>query len=260
MPYGSDVAVPSRTRSLDWRHGLMLNYPELGRHEERRIRSIEYFTRHADYIIACLVHLETLPRWDLLTIHYYPIDTDAWSSTHDDSGHDGRTGPVSVLHAPNHRALKGTDALIRACAELRAEGVVGAIGAGMGDATLLTRLVEEAEQRAVRSVNEARERLLAIFPRHTVTRCDSRIPDEAAVEISDWNLHALAQPRIVIAGSDLDSHQGRAELAVSLPLGASADGAVPARAAEAVSLRPVAPYPALVTAAISASTCTLSGA
>ena len=32
-----------------------------------------------------------------------------------------------------------------ALAELRAEGVVGAIGAGMGDATLLTRLVEEAE-------------------------------------------------------------------------------------------------------------------
>ena len=32
-----------------------------------------------------------------------------------------------------------------AVAELRAEGVVGAIGAGMGDATLLTRLVEETD-------------------------------------------------------------------------------------------------------------------
>jgi D-threo-aldose 1-dehydrogenase len=32
-----------------------------------------------------------------------------------------------------------------ALAELRAEGVVGAIGAGMGDATLLTRLVEETD-------------------------------------------------------------------------------------------------------------------
>lgn len=32
-----------------------------------------------------------------------------------------------------------------ALAELRAEGVVGAIGAGMGDATLLTRLVQEAD-------------------------------------------------------------------------------------------------------------------
>ena len=32
-----------------------------------------------------------------------------------------------------------------AVAELRAEGVIGAIGAGMGDATLLTRLVEETD-------------------------------------------------------------------------------------------------------------------
>lgn len=123
LPYGSDVAIPSRIRSLDWRHGLMRNYPELGRHEERRVRAVDYFTRGADYIVACLVHLETLPRWDLLTIHYYPIDTDEWASAHGDSGHDGTDGPVSIVHAPNHRAMKGTDALIRACDELRSDGL-----------------------------------------------------------------------------------------------------------------------------------------
>jgi len=123
LPYGSDVAVPSRIRSLEWRHGLMRNYPELGRREIRRIRAIDYFTKHADYIVACLVHLETLPRWDLLAIHYYPIDADEWAPAHDDSGHDGRDGPVTVVHAPNHRAMKGTDALIRACNQLCAEGL-----------------------------------------------------------------------------------------------------------------------------------------
>jgi glycosyltransferase involved in cell wall biosynthesis len=123
LPYGSDVAVMSRIRSLDWRHGLMRNYPQLARHEEKRVRAIEYFTGQADYIVACLVHLETLPRWDLLTIHYYPMDTDSWASTHGDSGNDGTDGPVSVVHAPNHRAMKGTDALLRACAELRADGL-----------------------------------------------------------------------------------------------------------------------------------------
>ncbi len=123
LPYGSDVAVLRGIRSLDWRHGLMRNYPELARHEEKRVRAIDYFTLHADYIVACLVHLETLPRWDLLTIHYYPLDTDAWSSSKGDSGHDGADGPVSVVHAPNHRAMKGTDALIRACDELRTEGL-----------------------------------------------------------------------------------------------------------------------------------------
>lgn len=123
LPYGSDVAVTSRIRSLDWRHGLMRNYPQLGRHEEKRVRAIEYFTQQADYIVACLVHLETLPRWDLLTIHYYPMDTDTWASAQRDSGNDGTDGPVTVVHAPNHRAMKGTDALIRACDELRADGL-----------------------------------------------------------------------------------------------------------------------------------------
>lgn len=123
MPYGSDVAAPSRIRSLEWRHGLMRNYPALGRDEARRLRWIDYFSRRADYIVACLVHLETLPRWDLLTIHYYPIDTAEWTSEHGDSGNDGTNGPVRIVHAPNHRAMKGTDALIRACDALREEGL-----------------------------------------------------------------------------------------------------------------------------------------
>jgi glycosyltransferase involved in cell wall biosynthesis len=123
LPYGSDVAIPSRIRSLDWRHGLMRNYPQSGRHEAQLVRAVDYFSRRADYIVACLVHLETLPRWDLLTIHYYPIDTDAWAPAHGDSGHDGTDGPVTILHAPNHRAMKGTDALMRACDELRSDGL-----------------------------------------------------------------------------------------------------------------------------------------
>lgn len=123
MPYGSDVAVPSRIRSFEWRNGLMRNYPALARNEARRVRAIEHLAQRADYVVAGLVHLETLPRWDLLTILYYPIDTDAWRSERPDSGNDGRTGPVRIVHAPNHRAMKGTEFLVRACEELAREGL-----------------------------------------------------------------------------------------------------------------------------------------
>ncbi|MEZ0239565.1 MAG: glycosyltransferase family 4 protein, partial [Chloroflexota bacterium] len=123
MPYGSDVAVPSLIRSLEWRNGLMQNYPAIGRSEPQTLRQLEYFSRYADYVVACLVHLETMPRWDLLTIHYYPIDTEQWTSPAGASDRDGRNGPVSIVHAPNHRALKGTDALVRACDVLRQEGL-----------------------------------------------------------------------------------------------------------------------------------------
>ena len=123
MPYGSDVAIPSRIHSSEWRDSFLADYPRTATDEPRRIRWVDYFTRHADYIVACVVHFETLTRWDLLTIHYYPIDTDAWAPRFDDSGHDGRDGPVTVVHAPNHRAINRSDAVIEACEALRAEGL-----------------------------------------------------------------------------------------------------------------------------------------
>lgn len=124
MPYGSDVAVPSEIQSLPWRHGLSVNYPQLGSNEARTRRWIRYFSRRADFIVACIVHVETLPRWDLLTTLYYPIDTDTWSPTepacHTDEPKDGF---VTIAHAPNHRALKGTEFLVAACHQLEDEGV-----------------------------------------------------------------------------------------------------------------------------------------
>lgn len=123
MPYGSDAAIPTLTRSLSWRQGMMAGYAELGRREEDTIRRVRYFCRRADFVVGCIVHAETLPRWDLLTTHYYPIDIERWRSRTPPSPYDGRNGPVSVVHTPNHRGFKGTELLIRACEELRAEGL-----------------------------------------------------------------------------------------------------------------------------------------
>jgi glycosyltransferase involved in cell wall biosynthesis len=123
MPYGSDVAIPSAIASLPWRDGLMRNYPDLAPMERETRRRLDYYSRRADFIVACVVHAETLPRWDLLTTLYYPIDTTEWAPTTDDSGHDGRTGRVVVVHAPNHRGMKGTEYLVAACRALRDEGL-----------------------------------------------------------------------------------------------------------------------------------------
>jgi glycosyltransferase involved in cell wall biosynthesis len=124
MPYGSDVAVPSDIQSLPWRHGLSVHYPQLGSNEARTRRWIRYFSRRADFIVACIVHVETLPRWDLLTTLYYPIDTETWSPTEPDCDSDeANDGFVTIAHAPNHRALKGTEFLVAACRQLEDEGI-----------------------------------------------------------------------------------------------------------------------------------------
>ncbi len=122
MPYGSDVAVPTLIRSLLFRHALVMNYPHLGPRERLTCKWIRYFTSRADFIVACLFHAETLPLWNLLTTHYYPIDTETWLPSTYESSNNGKDGPVTIVHASNHRGLKGTEVLFEACEQLRNEG------------------------------------------------------------------------------------------------------------------------------------------
>jgi glycosyltransferase involved in cell wall biosynthesis len=122
MPYGSDVVVPTLIRSLPFRQAIMMRYKHLGTREKLTLKWIRYFTLRADFIVVCLFHSETLPTWNLLTTHYYPIDTEAWLPDGHDSAHNGKDGPVTVVHAANHRELKGTEFLVAACRELEVEG------------------------------------------------------------------------------------------------------------------------------------------
>lgn len=114
FPYGSDVAAPSEIRSEGWRRALVETYPRLAQKERQTRRQIRYFCSRADFVVACLVHFETLTRWDLLTTHYYPIDTAAWRPSERAHGDDVMT----VFHAPNHPLIKGTSHVIEACRDL----------------------------------------------------------------------------------------------------------------------------------------------
>jgi hypothetical protein len=58
------------------------------------------------------------------TVQAFCIDTQAWTAKSTYSGHDGRTGPVRVLHTPNHRGFKGTEFLIEAVEDLQREGLL----------------------------------------------------------------------------------------------------------------------------------------
>ncbi len=120
FPYGSDVAVPSEIRSDEWREALVATYPRLARRERQTRRQIRYFCSRADFVVGCVVHEETLTRWDLLATHYYPIDTDAWQPPAVQPRPDG---PLTIFHAPNHPLIKGTDHLVEACRRLREDGV-----------------------------------------------------------------------------------------------------------------------------------------
>ncbi len=116
MPYGSDAFVYDRLDPL-WRHALLIDYPQAGNAAADVERDIRRATRYADIVVGCLVHLECLPRWDVLPLTCYPVDVDAlpprWPSM---------TGTVRIAHAPNHRGAKGSEFLLDAVDRLRAEG------------------------------------------------------------------------------------------------------------------------------------------
>lgn len=122
MPYGSDVADLIHFRSLVFRHGILAQYPGILFRQQAIVKQINYFSRYADFIIGAGWLVDSMPRWDLLTSHYYPIDTDAWTPGEYWSDADGKNSEVTVFHSPNHRWLKGTDFLTTACQELKQEG------------------------------------------------------------------------------------------------------------------------------------------
>jgi hypothetical protein len=117
FPYGSDAWVADHTGSLPWRAALIADYPSMGERAPVVEHQIRQGCRYADCVVGCLAHIACLPRWDILPLVCYPIDTHARQPV------PPRTdGPIRVAHAANHRGFKGTSFIIAAIDRLRAEG------------------------------------------------------------------------------------------------------------------------------------------
>jgi hypothetical protein len=122
MPYGADGFVYSDVIDISVRHALLAHYPQMAR-KERRIRAgLTHWNKHADVVIAGLM-VDGNGRWDVPMNQIFVIDTDRWLPPLERNDHDGRTGPVRVIHTPNHRLIKGTEFVIAAVDALRSEGL-----------------------------------------------------------------------------------------------------------------------------------------
>jgi hypothetical protein len=117
VPYGSDSWVLDHTCNLLWRTALMIDYAVAGARASDVEAQVRRGCRHADCVLGCLVHIACLPRYDVLPLTCYPIDTDAFEPRPPST-----SGPVRIAHSANHRGFKGTDFLVAAVARLRAAG------------------------------------------------------------------------------------------------------------------------------------------
>ncbi len=123
ITYGSDGCVYSRVRDVTLRHAFLLSYPNAARREPEIIARLDRWNAHADCILGIFHSIDGHARWDMLNPQPVVLDERQWSVRTCWSDHDGVSGPVRVVHSPNHRGFKGTEFLIAAVDALRAEGL-----------------------------------------------------------------------------------------------------------------------------------------
>jgi len=119
-PYGSDIAVPGHLGVAEQR--LLEDYPLIARDGERVRRRVLEFARWADLVIRNYQY-GFMPRWDVLWPTQIAIDAERWLTASSPGEGDGRSGEVVIVHAPNHRRIKGSDRLIEVVERLMGEGL-----------------------------------------------------------------------------------------------------------------------------------------
>ena len=125
MPYGGDIQDLTRTKSLSFKHAMACDYPQFKLRRARIARRIDLWTRFADHIISGCDWVEYMYHWDTLMLGHFSIDLELWkppANTPSLSNHS-RDTILRILHAPNHRTIKGTNFFIQAVKELAEEGI-----------------------------------------------------------------------------------------------------------------------------------------
>ncbi len=119
MPYGADIQDMTRCPNLLFRSTRCKDY-RITKDKRKRIeKQIDIWTKYSDHIIAGCDWIDYLYHWDTLILAHFTIDIHSWEKN-DDKIHNDNI--LNILHAPNHRNLKGTKYFINAVEELKKEG------------------------------------------------------------------------------------------------------------------------------------------
>ncbi len=116
VPYGCEARVESVARKYKYSFCMYCTGVNKVCNEEKTRRYLKLFCKYADVILGCSDLVECLPRHD--GIWQYPIELSEWPPTPQSRD----SGTIRIVHAANHRRLKGTDFLVSAVEKLKAEG------------------------------------------------------------------------------------------------------------------------------------------
>lgn len=122
MPYGGDVQELSRSQNLYFKHTMAMSYPNYRLVRRKVLADIDRWTCWADHVLSGVEWVDYMYHWDTLMVGHFSIDTNELEAVNDTSPYAPGARSLRLLHAPNHRHIKGTESILKAVEELRAEG------------------------------------------------------------------------------------------------------------------------------------------
>ncbi len=124
MPYGGDIQDMLRCPNLTFRDAVCSDYPDHRLKRNRIQKKIDLWTKYADHIIGGCDWVDYLYHWDTLVLAHFAIDIPDIHPIAVDTQSEADLGvrPIRILHAPNHKKIKGTKFVLNAIRELQEEG------------------------------------------------------------------------------------------------------------------------------------------
>ena len=120
MPYGSDVQLLDRTSNLLLKDAYFNDYPNHRLKYCKQSKRLVMWTKYANHVISGCDWVDYMHHWDTLMVSHFSIDLNMYSTF-------GEHEPVkndifTIVHAPNHRTIKGTEYIIKAVRNLQKKG------------------------------------------------------------------------------------------------------------------------------------------
>ena len=119
MPYGGDVQDMQKAKNLLYKYALGADYPLFRLTSAKIANQINRWTKHANHIISGCDWVDYTYHWDTLMLAHFSIDTEQWKPKIKKNIENKK---IRILHAPNHKTIKGTNFFIKAVDDLKKEG------------------------------------------------------------------------------------------------------------------------------------------
>jgi glycosyltransferase involved in cell wall biosynthesis len=120
MPYGSDCQLLERTQNKTAVNAMCADYPHFFRRNQSAVRrQVNIWCREADIVIGAMDSIDYLPFWNRIRHCHFAIDTNAITPVYPKAP---AGVSLKILHAPNHKMMKGSSFVFAAIDKLKAEG------------------------------------------------------------------------------------------------------------------------------------------